>query len=177
MADGFIYESAGPEDITVDASEAHPGYVYVAVPHVSMNAAAARELARRLNQKANELDPRPRVKALKLAEFLQGLNIATIDLDLEVCLRIQDDDGNVMVGGLTSSSIDAGCTEIPMLVLDGDVQAISQDDDCDDVVLEREGQLAEGEPVLVVSDDVEREAFTAADAQTVELQPKRNGQP
>ena len=175
MADGFIYEDAGPEDITIDASEAHPGYVYVAVPHVSMNAAAARELARRLNQKANELDPRPRVRALKLAAFLQGLNIATIDLDLEVCLRIQDDDGNVMVGGLTSSSIDAGCTEIPMLVLDGDAQAFSQDD-CDDVVLEHAGQLAESEPALIASDGVEREVFTAVDAQTVELQPKRNGQ-
>jgi hypothetical protein len=46
--------------------------------------------------------------------------------NLEVCIRVSDDaEAVTLVGGLTSAAIDPGCTEIPMLVLDGQTDAES----------------------------------------------------
>lgn len=39
--------------------------------------------------------------------------------DMEVIVRVQNDDGETMVGGLFAIDIDPGCTEIDALVLDG----------------------------------------------------------
>jgi hypothetical protein len=44
---------------------------------------------------------------------------------MEVIVRVQDDDGGTRVGGLTSLDVDAGCTEIEALVLDGATDAES----------------------------------------------------
>lgn len=48
------------------------------------------------------------------------------DLDMEVIVRVQDDDGQTMVGGLFAVDVDAGCTEIDSLVLDGSTEAESR---------------------------------------------------
>jgi hypothetical protein len=65
------------------------------------------------------------MKALTVAEMMAELAKLSPDAALEVCLRIADDDSCTLVGGLTSISIDAGCTEVPMLMLDGEVDAES----------------------------------------------------
>jgi hypothetical protein len=44
---------------------------------------------------------------------------------MEVILRVQDDDGGTMVGGLTSLAVDPGCTEVDALVMDGATDAES----------------------------------------------------
>lgn len=41
----------------------------------------------------------------------------------EVVVRVQDDDGQALVGGLTSLSFDAGCSDARALVLDGEEDA------------------------------------------------------
>ena len=45
------------------------------------------------------------------------------ELDMEVLVRVQDDDGETMVGGLFAVDVDPGCTEIDALVLDGSTEA------------------------------------------------------
>jgi hypothetical protein len=42
------------------------------------------------------------------------------DDDVEVLLRVQDDDGGTTVGWLRSLALDPGCTDVVALVLDGD---------------------------------------------------------
>jgi hypothetical protein len=44
---------------------------------------------------------------------------------MEIIMRVQDGD-DLLVGGLTSLAIDAGCTEIWALVMDGDAEAESR---------------------------------------------------
>jgi hypothetical protein len=45
------------------------------------------------------------------------------ELDMEVIVRVQNDDGETMVGGLFTVAVDPGCTEIDALVLDGSTEA------------------------------------------------------
>lgn len=54
-----------------------------------------------------------------------GSDGRALDVNMEVLLRVQDDEGNVMVGGLTSVDVDPGCTEVDALVMDGDEGASS----------------------------------------------------
>lgn len=54
--------------------------------------------------------------------------------EMEVILRVQDDDGGTMVGGLTSLEVDSGCTEALALVFDGATDAEStQEIDGDEI--------------------------------------------
>jgi hypothetical protein len=76
------------------------------------------------------------MKTLTARDLLYTIRtLPELDLDKEVCVRVQNDDGQTMVGGLTSLAIDAGCTETPVLMLDGTTDAESV-----------EGELATPEP-------------------------------
>jgi len=48
------------------------------------------------------------------------------DPDVEVIVRVQDEDGLTMVGGLFALDVDPGCSEIDSLVLDGATDAESR---------------------------------------------------
>lgn len=48
------------------------------------------------------------------------------DLDMEVIVRVQNDDSETMLGGLFGVDVDPGCTEIDALVLDGSTEAESR---------------------------------------------------
>jgi hypothetical protein len=48
------------------------------------------------------------------------------ELDMEVFVRVQNDDGETMVGGLFAVAVDPGCSEIEAVMLDGSTEAESR---------------------------------------------------
>lgn len=55
--------------------------------------------------------------------------LVDVDPDLEVILRVADDEGLTYLGTLTSANVDAGCTDTPAMLLDGAVDEIEGEED------------------------------------------------
>lgn len=67
------------------------------------------------------------LKTLTVGDLCDLVSDPRIDRDLEVVLRVCDDEeGETMVGGLTGASVDAGCAERESFILDGDYHADSE---------------------------------------------------
>jgi len=68
------------------------------------------------------------MKTMTFRELLLWLErkaetMADHELDMEVFVRVRNDDGAITVGGLFAVAVDPGCTEIDALVLDGSTEA------------------------------------------------------
>ncbi len=58
--------------------------------------------------------------------------------EMEVIVRVQDDDGATMVGGLTGLGVESGCTEVDALMLDGMTNAAPAHGGCGQPIINDE---------------------------------------
>ncbi len=64
-----------------------------------------------------------RDETMLVSELLAILKDA--DQGLEVCVRVQHDDGDQCgVGGITGASIDFGCTDVAVFMIDGNEEEV-----------------------------------------------------